>query len=195
MHNAYIICMAIGLIIPCLSLILGGIGDFFDGLDLDFDFDFDIGDTSISFLPCSIQSICAGLLGFGATGLMLEGKYSLLWVNMIAGVIGYVVAIIIHAIIRKLKKVENTTYSQEELLLFDAKVVNTIVKGGFGAISIVTGDGVSVNFPAKAVDATLVIKQNEIVTIQYFEKNVAFVERKDLTVKYDTEETTKTSMK
>ena len=68
MEKVYTICVAIGFGIPFLSFVFGKIFDLFDGIFdgifdfFNFDFSFEIGDTSVSFLPFSIQSICGGLL-------------------------------------------------------------------------------------------------------------------------------------
>lgn len=195
MQKVYTVCIAIGLAIPLFSLVLGGLGDFFgglfegvsnlfDGFDLHFDPTIDLGDTSLSIFPFSLQSICAGLLMFGAIGKLFYNSTNILWVNITAGVIGYIMAMLMQTFIKKLKKVEHTTYSKEELLLFDAKVINTIKAGAYGSISVTTYDGITTSYPAKAEDTNKIIKQDTIVVIKRFEKNVAIVDEKDLTKKY-----------
>lgn len=188
MERTYTICIIIGIGVPLLSLLLGQITDLLDGLldgisgaleGLHIDVSINIGGTGLCLLPLSIQSICAGLLVFGATGMMLiDGKNRVLC-NIIAIAFGYLVSIIVQTLIRKLKKIENTTYSTDELLLFDAKVVNTIVVGGFGSVSITTLDGITSSYPAKAKDPTLSIHQDTKVRVLYFEKNIAIVEVAD----------------
>lgn len=186
MDRAYTICMLVGIGIPLLSLLIGQITDaidgIFDGLSgmlegLHIDLNIEIGDMHLYLLPFSIQSICAGLLVFGAVGKMLIHKSNQLLCIIIAVVLGYLVAIIIQSLIHKLKKIENTTYSKEQLLLFDAKIVNTIVPGGFGSVSITTLDGITTSYPAKAAVPTEGIRQDTKVRILYFEKNVAIVEK------------------
>ena len=110
---------------------------------------------------------------------------NLVLTNVISVAAGYVAAVIVHTFIKKLKKVENTTYSKEQLLLFDAKVVNTILPGSFGSISVSTFDGITNSFPAKAEDPHETIRQDEIVSIVRFERNVAIVKIKDLARKYE----------
>lgn len=184
MERTFNICMIIGIGIPLLSLILGqitnlldglfdGISSIFDGLNIHLSLD--IGNASICFLPFSVQSICAGLLVFGAIGKMLLHK-GLTFCLVVAIVLGYLVSVIVQTMIQKLKNIEHTTYSKEQLLLFDAKVINTIKAGKFGSISITTLDGITTNYPAKAKDPLVEIRQDRKVQVLFFEKNVAIVE-------------------
>lgn len=186
MDRAYTICMIVGIGIPLLSLLLGQITDiidgFFDGISgmlegLHFDLNIEIGDMHLSLLPFSVQSICAGLLVFGAVGKMLIHKSNQVLCIIIAVVLAYLVAIIIQSLIHKLKKIEHTTYTKEQLLLFDAKIVNTIVPGGFGSVSITTLDGITTSYPAKSSIPNEGIRQDTKVRVLYFEKNVAIVEK------------------
>lgn len=187
MDRIYTICMMIGFLVPLFLLLFGSVlhvlngledvlGGLFDGLDASFDLHVDIGDTCVSLLPFSMQSISAALLTFGVVGKLIYSGDNLLLANCIAGGSAYVMAVIIQSLIRRLKKEEHSTYSTEQLLLFDAKVVNTIVEGGFGSICIVTPDGVSRTYPAKAENAALRISSNTAVRVLYFDSNVAIVE-------------------
>jgi membrane protein implicated in regulation of membrane protease activity len=195
MDMVFTVCMVIGFVIPLITLVFGSLFDgVLDGIDwldsitaIDLDFGIDVGDFDICFLPFSVQSICAGLLVFGAAGKVLEGgALKNIAVVGIAVALGYVVAVLVQTLIRKLKKVENTTYSTDELLLYDAKVVNTIIKGGFGSVSVTTTDGITSTYPAKADDPNISIRQDSIVHIVEFQGNVAIVQEKDLLEKkYD----------
>ncbi|WP_455716525.1 hypothetical protein [Anaerosporobacter sp.] len=186
MDRAYTICMLVGFGIPLLSLLLGQITDiidgFFDGISsmlegLHIDLNIEIGSMHLCLLPFSVQSICAGLLVFGAVGKMLIHKSNQVLCIIIAVVLAYLVAIIIQSLIHKLKKIEHTTYSKEQLLLFDAKIVNTIIPGGYGSVSITTLDGITTSYPAKSAIPTEGIRQDTKVRVLYFEKNVAIVEK------------------
>ena len=191
MEKVYTICVAIGFGIPFLSFVFGKIFDLFDGIFdgifdfFNFDFSFEIGDTSVSFLPFSIQSICGGLLIYGTIGKIFYTGNNAILVNMIAGAFGYLIAIILQTFINKLKKVENTTISMEQLLLYDAKVINTIVANGYGSISVTTLDGITSSYPAKAEEGSISIRQDSIVSIVRFDKNIAIVKEKDLIKKYE----------
>lgn len=190
MDNIYTICMVIGIIIPVIGLIMNGLDDIFGGIvdgiseafneiNLDFDLGIDIGNTTLCLLPFSMQSICTGLLVFGVSGKIIYNGNNILFANIISLIIAYFFAIIMQTFITGLKRVENTTYTREQLMLFDAKVVNTIKVGSYGSISIKTDDGITNTYPAKALDSTLEIKQNTIVSIVEFKKNVAIVEIKN----------------
>lgn len=186
MEKVYTVCMAIGIGIPLLSLIVSGLGDIFEGLHFDWDFSIDIGDSSISILPVSMQSICAGLLIYGTIGKMIYNGENGLLVNVIGIAGGYLVAIVVQTFIRRLKKVEHTTHSKEQLLLYDGKVVNTILMGGFGSVSVTTLDGITGIYPAKAENKEEIIKQGTIVSIVRFENNTMIVKEKDeLMKKYE----------
>ena len=193
MERVYTVCLIIGIVIPLISLILGsiseiidsifdGISNIFDGLHLDFSIE--IGDASICLIPISIQSICAGILIFGGSGKLIYNGHNLLIANVIAVGGGYLAAVAIQTLIKRLKKAEHTTYSQEQLLLFDAKVINTIITGGYGSISIKTYDGIASTYPAKALNPKEEIRQDTIVSIVRFERNTAIVKLKDISLKY-----------
>ncbi|MBR5348411.1 MAG: hypothetical protein IK125_04170 [Lachnospiraceae bacterium] len=189
MDTVYTICIVVGFSIPLITLILGGIFDASvdtdgDGPDMGFDFGFDIGDISISLLPASIHSICVGLMLFGAMGKILDGSLKLWMVVLIAVAVGYVGAVIIQSFIRTLRKVEHTTISREDLVGCDGHVVNTIIAGGFGSVSVTTFDGITTNYPAKADNPTQVIRQGSVVTIVRVEKNEVIVRPKDMAEKY-----------
>lgn len=186
MDRAYTICIIIGIGIPLISLVLGQITDiidgFFDGITgmlegLHIDLNIELGNVHLCLLPFSVQSICAGLLVFGAVGKMLIHKSNQVLSIIIALVLAYLIAIVIQTLIHKLKKIENTTYSKEQLILFDAKIVNTIALGGFGSVSITTLDGITTSYPAKSVVPSEGIRQDTKVRVLYFEKNVAIVEK------------------
>lgn len=187
MERIYTICMLIGFLVPLVLFLFGSVlhvleglddalGGVLDGLDIGSDFSLEIGDTCVSLLPLSIHSISAALLGFGAIGKLVYRGDNLLMSVVAAGVSGYILAVLIQTLIQKLKRTEHTTYSTEQLLLFEAKVVNTIVEGGFGSICIRTPDGVSRTYPAKAADASMRIKGRTQVRILRFEKDVAIVD-------------------
>jgi hypothetical protein len=183
MNTAYTVCMIIGIGLPFLSLVLGQIFDFFDGIfdffsafdfNLDFDFGFEIADLSLPLLPGSMQSLCAGVLIFGTTGKLIFNGENYLFANIIAGISGYTAALLMQMLISKLKKVENRPPKEEELHFREAKVTNTILSNSFGAISVKTDNG-TLSYPAKAMETAEQIKQGTFVDIIKFEKNVAYV--------------------
>ena len=193
LERAYTVCMIIGFCIPLCSLVLGSVLEIFDGLfdgisslfdGLELDFTLDIGDLDICIIPFSLQSICAGLLVFGTVGKVVYNGENLLFANVMAAVGGYVAAMVIQTLIRRLKRVDGSPQSKEQLQFSDAKVTNTIVAGGFGAISITKNDGTTLSYPAKAVDSTEMIRQETPVYIIRFDKNVAIVKKANVSEQY-----------
>jgi len=189
MDRIYTICLVVGICIPLFSLILGGIFDFFEGIldgifnlmDIGIGVDICIGICGIDFclLPFSLQCLSAGSVVFGGVGKILYHGQNLVFSNTIAGISGYFVAVLMQTLVHKLKHIENTTYAKEDLVFFDAKVINSIVKGGFGSISVTTHDGITTKYPAKALGGKDYIKQDTIVVIDHFEKNIAYVRVKE----------------
>ncbi len=190
MDTVFTVCIIVGFAIPLLTLIFGGLleldgldGDI-DGLDFGLDVDLPVGDICISFLPLSIHSICTGMLLFGVMGKILNGTLNPWAVLAIALVIGYCAAVVIQSLIRTLKRVEHTTYSKDQLLLAEGHIVNTVVAGGYGSVSISTMDGITRSFPARAENPTQVIRQGTDVVIVSFDGNTAIVKKKDIGEKY-----------
>lgn len=189
MERIYTICLIAGFCVPLLTLLLGGIFDvfenIFDGifniLDLGIGVDFCIGICGIDFciLPFSLQCLSAGAVMYGGVGKLMYNGHNLLLTNIVAGGLAYILAVLIQTLIHKLKKIENTTYAKEDLILFDAKVVNSIMKGGYGSVSVTTFDGITTKYPAKAMNKEEYIKQDTVVKIDHFDKNIAYVKVKD----------------
>lgn len=186
MNTLYVICIGIGFIIPLISFLFGEIFDFFEGIfnGIDFDPTLDIGHTSLCLLPFSLQSICGGLLTFGAVGKTFYNGRNAIIINLFAILLGYIIAVMLQTIIHKLKNIENTTHPMEQLLLYDAKVIHTIIANGFGSISVTTMDGITSSYPAKAEAPDIVIHQDTIVSILRFEDKIAIVREKDISKKY-----------
>lgn len=181
MITAYWVCFIVGVTVPVLSLLC----DFFDGVadlvDLDLDFpEIEIGDFHFALLPISSNSICGALLLFGTLGLVLSKSTSLpLWIiNIIAIAAGYLGGILLQTLINKLKKIEHPAMKEEELILFDASVVNAIPAKGLGKISISIPNSSSISYPAKSMDGER-IPQNKEVYIDRIEKGIAYVYPKD----------------
>lgn len=189
MERIYTICLVAGFCIPLISLIVGGIFDVFEGImdgilnlvDFGIGVDVSIGICGIDFciLPFSLQCLSAGAVIFGGVGKIMYNGHNLILVNAVAGVSGYLVAVMFQSLIHKLKKIENTTYAKEDLLLFDGKVINSIMKGGYGSVSVTTFDGITTKYPAKALNKEDYIKQDTIVRIDHFDKNIAYVKVKE----------------
>ena len=100
-------------------------------------------------------------------------KHRLLIENGI--VAGYICAVILQSIIKRLKKVENFAAEKSEILLSRGTVSNAIPKGGVGAVSILLSTGSNVTYPAKAEDGEP-IKQDKEVNILRFDGDYIIVE-------------------
>jgi len=184
------ICMIIGITIPLITLLLGSLGDLFefafDGvlqmLDASIGFDASIDFAGIDFclLPLSVQCLSGGALMFGGVGMLMYNGSNKIMTNIVAGIVAYIVAALLQTLIHWMKRVENTTYSKEQLLLFDAKVVNSILKGSYGSVSVTSNDGITTVYPAKADNSEISIRQDTVVEIVRFERNIAIVREKDL---------------
>ena len=94
---------------------------------------------------------------------------------MIRIVAGYICAVILQSIIKRLKKVENFAAEKSEILLSRGTVSNAIPKGGVGAVSILLSTGSNVTYPAKAEDGEP-IKQDKEVNILRFDGDYIIVE-------------------
>ncbi len=193
MEKVYMLCLGLGIGIPLAGLVLDGIFDgLFDLLDIWEGFDLaphtGWGHGAICLLPLSMLSICGGLLFFGASGLLLPAGWNARGIFGLSLVIGYLAALGFQNIIIRLRRVENTTLSTEQLLLFDAKVIHKIQPNGFGAISVSTFDGITTSYPAKAAQPDWGIPQDVLVRIVRFDGNVAIVEEKSKSRWYEEQE-------
>jgi membrane protein implicated in regulation of membrane protease activity len=192
LRQAYTVCIVIGVSLPLISLVFGQIfglfSDLFDGLSGIFDgfhfsFDINIGDINICFLPVSVQSVCAGLLLFGSVGKLVFNGGNYVVANIAATAAGYAAALAIQTFINRLKKIEHRPPSKEELMFCETKVVNKILAGGYGSVSVRTEQG-SINYPAKSLDPIEEIRQNTFVYIIRFDRNVAVVKKANFSGDY-----------
>lgn len=175
MERAYITCMLIGF----LLLILSAAGEFLENLtgafetvlhaDADFDF---------AFLPLSGVSICAGLIAFGGLGLLIRNPW-------LAAACGYLAAMAVQTVIRKLKKVKNEAMEREELYLCDGLIINTVLPGGLGSVEFDNIKGISTTFVCRSVNKEEKLKQNTIVKLVEFDGEIAVVKRKNEFADYD----------
>lgn len=169
MERAYITCMLIGF----LLLILSVAGEFLENFASAFEFVLHAdADFDFAFLPISGVSICAGLIAFGGLGLMLHNPW-------IAGGLGYLAAVGVQTVIRKLKKVKNEAMEREELYLCDGTIINTVLPHGLGTVEFDNIKGFSATFACRGVDREKKLKQNTIVRLVEFDGEVAVVKEKD----------------
>lgn len=204
MMTMYLCFLAGGAVLPFLSFFLG----FMDGgadtdisadinsdldLDADMEMDLDAGpdlDTgvgtgsvlSIGLLPTSLLSISALAITFGAVGGVMtstgKGKISTL---IVALVVGYVVSVMVQTIIKTLKRLQTRSsgLNESELLLYDGKVVDTILPGQLGTVSFSTLKNVLVSYPARCSDSNIKLEAGRIVKAVEFIDGVFIVEPKN----------------
>ena len=149
-----IACIIIGILIPFCSIVLNLFDGFVDFISIDI-FQLEFGsDMVLDFLPFSINSLCLWALVFGCTGMIFNGKLSEPALIVIGIVAGYICAVILQSIIKRLKKVENFAAEKSEILL---------------------STGSNVTYPAKAEDGEP-IKQDKEVNILRFDGDYIIVE-------------------
>ena len=135
MHTIYWYCLIIGLIILLLSVILDGISDFFQGLSF-FDIHFDL---LPGILPLSPLQICAFLVGFGGMGITLEPHLSSHLIFSI--LLGLILSYGTHALLSKLKSINNDTLTPLDIIGCEGKVIVTIFSDSMGSVSLTTRNG------------------------------------------------------
>lgn len=175
MEKVFAVCLIVGFMVPLLSIITGLFDGFVDFLALDV-LTLDVGGIDIDFLPLSVNSISFGVLVYGGLGLLLYGNLPLLYVNLISGGAGYICAVLVQAGIGALKRTKNLAEESRDLLNRKARVTNTIMQGGFGAVSLHAASASVVSCPAKSEDGTE-IKQGELVETIRFEQSYLIVRR------------------
>lgn len=188
MDKVYLVCMILGIVFPLLSIVFDVFDNVFDALFSSIEFlEFDGAEVDLWFLPLSANSIFGFLLFFGGSGRLLKytGKGNIS-IFLIACVIGYVAAILIQLLIRKLKKVESPSINMTDLLLYEGKVENAIAEKGYGSVSFWVHDTV-VTYPAKSFDGHKILQGTTVKVKEIQEQNIVVVEDVDsLLKKYET---------
>lgn len=175
MERVYITCMLIGFLLLILSAAgevlehITGAFEFIVHGDADFDF---------AFLPISGVSICAGLITFGGIGLLLH-------IPLLAALCGYLAAVAVQTVIRKLKKVKNESMERDELFLCDGIIINTVLPDGLGTVEFNNIKGSSTTFACRGVNRQEKLKQNTLVKLTAFDGEIAIVEKKDEFAEYN----------
>lgn len=143
--------------------------------ELDF-FDIDIGDFEICLLPLSMNSIGGGLIIFGGAGILLEQFLPETPALVAAIVCGYIAAVLIQSLIRRLKKfsAESNTFDTNLLTDCKATVVSKIPAEGFGVVSVKVPDYGILQYPAKSSSGKD-IYCDTLVNIDHFIDGVAYV--------------------
>ncbi len=206
MLTVYLCFFAGGLVLPFVSFLTGFLSDGMDtdtGMDADSDIDVshdvsvdtataaDAGTNmtvgteslfSIGLLPTSLLSISALAIFFGATGaLMTFAHRGKLLTFLLAVIFGYLACVVVQTMIKSLKKVQrgNSGIDENELLLYDGKIVDTVLPGQLGSVSFITLKNQRVSYPARCGDDSLTLKSGRIVRAKEFRDGVFIVEPKN----------------
>lgn len=175
MLTVFQVCFFAGIGLIVLSSLLGSLLDVIgvEGLDLDFDiFGIDI------YIPINPMLYILFTAVFGGVGWILLKTCPTLIILLIiiisvaAGAL--VSAIVFFAVIKPLKKAQNTSAPDtEELIGLRATVAEKIIVGGFGEISYVI-NGNSFMAPAKSTNGEE-IEAGKDVAICWIKENVFYV--------------------
>lgn len=137
---------------------------------------------SIAFYPTSLMSLATLAIVFGAVGsvMTLTGKGAI-FTLIIATITGYVASITVQTIIKTLKKVQTRSSGiyENELMLYDGTVVDTILPGQMGSVSFITLSNIRVNYPAKCTDESLRLVTGRVVKVKEIKNGIFIVEPKN----------------
>jgi hypothetical protein len=156
--------------------------------DVDTDMDMVVGSEligsafSLALYPTSLMSLSALAIVFGAIGsiMTLTGKGAVL--SFIVAVIsGYLASITVQTILKTLKRVQtrNSAINEKELMLYDGKVVDTILPGQMGSVSFVSLSNIRVNYPARCADESLKLSTGRAVKVKEIKNGIMIVEPKN----------------
>lgn len=156
--------------------------------DVDTDMDMVVGSEligsafSLALYPTSLMSLSALAIVFGAIGsiMTLTGKGAIL--SFIVAVIsGYLASITVQTILKTLKRVQtrNSAINEKELMLYDGKVVDTILPGQMGSVSFVSLSNIRVNYPARCADESLKLSTGRAVKVKEIKNGIMIVEPKN----------------
>lgn len=137
---------------------------------------------SIGLLPTSLMSVSSLAIAFGAVGSIMTftGKGRVI-TFVVAVIAGYLASVVVQSIIKSLKKAQTRSsgIDENELLLYDGTVIDTILPGQLGSVSFVTLKNVRVSYPAKCSDETLRLETGRIVKVKEIQNGVFIIEPKN----------------
>lgn len=188
----YLCFLAGGAALPFISALLGFLGDGIDAdvdvdVDVDVDADIDIGSDintmfSIGLFPSSLMSLSALAITFGAVGSIMSFTGKEKTITFVTAIItGYLASVIVQTIVKSLKKAQKRSYgiNENELLLYDGKVVDTILPGQLGTVSFITITNILVSYPARCSDERLKLETGKIVKANELKDGIFIVEPKN----------------
>ncbi len=205
MVTVYLCFLAGGAVLPFLNVVFGFLSSGSDvdidtdmdvdtdlDVDLDADLDVDVATDSpdvdvgsalsLGLFPTSLMSLSALAITFGAVGsiLTLLGRGNTL-TFVASAITGYIVSVIVQTIIKTLKRIQKRHYgiNENELLLYDGKVVDTILPGQLGTVSFYTLKDVHVSYPARCSDGQLRLETGRLVKVVEVNNGIFTVEPKN----------------
>lgn len=140
---------------------------------------------SIGLIPTSLLALSALAITFGAVGsIMTITDKNKIFTLVLAIITGYLASVVVQTLIKSLKKIQTRNYgvNENELMLYDGKVVDTILPGQVGSVSFMTLKNVLVTYPAKCKDSQIKLPAGKIVTVLEKKDGIFIVEPKN---KYD----------
>lgn len=174
----YDVFIALGLVLPLLSLIFGGLDSVLADFDIDLDGDGDLGPIPINF-NCLVFSLT--ILGCTAKilGYLDCPKYASLIIGIIIAIIVYFT--IYNLVIKPLKKSNPVATKIDDLISKNVKVITTIPIDGIGEIMYTDATGSKISYLAKYkfgdFEEHKSIKIDSIVKVIGYEENTLIVER------------------
>ncbi|MCT4508351.1 MAG: hypothetical protein N4A48_06235 [Tepidibacter sp.] len=169
MLKIYYFLFWIGVLYSLASFLLGSI------MDMDFDTDIDFGYLNI--IPIKPALIAIFITVFGGMGIIqTRANQKSLYIVCTSFIVAFITSYLINKYIFSfLKKAENTSAeSQKKVIGQYAKVISTIVQGGFGQIKY-SMNGNTYNSPAKHIEGKRV-EFNTKVVIVLIENDVFYVD-------------------
>jgi len=110
----------------------------------------------------------------------MKGKGALITL-IIAAVSGYLASITVQSILKTLRRIQtrNGTINENELMLYDGTVVDTILPGQTGSVSFVSLSNIRVTYPAKCADESLRLAAGRTVRVKEIKNGIVIVEPKN----------------
>jgi hypothetical protein len=137
---------------------------------------------SLGLLPTSFWSLSALAVAFGAVGaVMTLTDRGTIITFIVSAVVGYFSSVIVQSIIRTLKKAQTRSsgINENELLLYDGKIIDTVLPGQLGTVSFVTLTNVLVSYPARCLDPEMKLETGRIVKVIEYKNGIFIVEPKN----------------
>ncbi len=137
---------------------------------------------SLGLVPTSLLALSALSIAFGAVGgLMSYSGKSAVITFVVAIIAGYIASVVVQTILKTLKNVQKRSYGIDEnvLLLYDGKVIDTILPGQLGTVSFNTLENVMVSYPARCIDESMRLETGRIVKAIQLKNGIVIVEAKN----------------